>query len=156
MTIEEAIEHNKESKRYLYIRKYPEDAVKAIQLGIEALERERDCRSNMPREEWLLLPSEGGREMTQGLYGKYNITKADGTPIDTEAQYFILRIDTDAHARRALRAYANSLDRYGGDVELQGDIWRWLTDTSNTPAGITEVNEAAKRAGLSLPSEGEK
>lgn len=31
---------------------------KSLRLGIEALERERECRSNMPREEWLLLPSE--------------------------------------------------------------------------------------------------
>ena len=30
----------------------------AHQLGIEALKRERECRENMPREEWLLLPGE--------------------------------------------------------------------------------------------------
>lgn len=31
---------------------------KAAYLGIEALKRERECRENIPREEWLLLPGE--------------------------------------------------------------------------------------------------
>ena len=59
MTIDEAIEHNKESKRYLYIRKYPEDAVKAIQLGIEALEEIKRARENNYRFVAVKLPSEG-------------------------------------------------------------------------------------------------
>ena len=44
MTLEEAIEHNKESERYLHIRKYPDDAIKAIRIGIEALKRVVDMR----------------------------------------------------------------------------------------------------------------
>ena len=59
MRIDEAIEHNKESKRYLYIRKYPEDAVKAIQLGIEALEEIKRARENNYRFVAVKLPSEG-------------------------------------------------------------------------------------------------
>ncbi len=30
----------------------------ALQLGIEALKREKECRENAPRENWLLLPRE--------------------------------------------------------------------------------------------------
>jgi len=41
-----------------------------------------------------------------GLYGKYKIEKTDGSPIDPKALYFVLRLDTDKSARRALRAYA--------------------------------------------------
>lgn len=43
-----------------------------------------------------------------GLYKKYNITKADGSPVDPSAQYFILCPTTDLHARTALRAYADA------------------------------------------------
>jgi hypothetical protein len=45
-----------------------------------------------------------------GLYGKYIIKKADGTPIDPEADYFVLRLDTDPHARVAALAYADSIE----------------------------------------------
>ena len=31
----------------------------------------------------------------KGLYNKYTITKTDGTPIDSNADYFVLRLDTD-------------------------------------------------------------
>ena len=33
-----------------------------------------------------------------GLYGKYQIKKADGSPVDPDANYFILRIDNDPDA----------------------------------------------------------
>lgn len=42
----------------------------------------------------------------RGLYGKYIIFKADGSEGDPEAKYFVLRVDTDKHARKALLAYA--------------------------------------------------
>lgn len=44
-----------------------------------------------------------------GLYGKYAITRADGIPIPPWAQHFVLRYDTDRHARVALAAYAESV-----------------------------------------------
>ena len=44
-----------------------------------------------------------------GLFEKYIIFKSDGTPTDTDAQYFVLRLDTDHHARIAARAYALSI-----------------------------------------------
>ena len=40
-----------------------------------------------------------------GIYGKYKIEKADGTPVDPKAIYFTLRLDTDPYARAAIRAY---------------------------------------------------
>ena len=42
----------------------------------------------------------------EGLYGKYHIAKADGSPVDPEADYFVLRLDTDPVARRAAREYS--------------------------------------------------
>ncbi len=41
----------------------------------------------------------------KGLYGKYKIEKADGSPLDPKALYFTLRLDTDPFARAAIRAY---------------------------------------------------
>ena len=89
----------------------------------------------------------------KGLYGKYNVTKANGKPVAAEAQYFVLRVDTDVHARRAMRAYARSIEKHGGDTKLVRDIWRWLYDMRNTPAAIEEVDQAAKHAGLTASDE---
>jgi len=44
----------------------------------------------------------------KGLYGKYRIEKADGSAVDERAVYFTLRLDTDRHARAAIRAYVES------------------------------------------------
>lgn len=45
----------------------------------------------------------------QGWKHKYNITKADGTPVDSRDTYFVLHFDTDPHAQNAARAYAQSV-----------------------------------------------
>ena len=50
------------------------------------------------------------RTGTQGLYGKYIVTKADGSSVAPEADYFVLRLDTDKAARHALRIYANNVE----------------------------------------------
>lgn len=46
-----------------------------------------------------------------GWDDKYIISKANGHPIDSEAQYFVLRYDKDPHAVVAMDAYANSVER---------------------------------------------
>lgn len=58
------------------------------------------------------------------LFSKYTIQKTDGTPIDPEAQYFVLRIDTDEHARRALATYIFSVMR--DDEGFAKELWDWL------------------------------
>jgi len=75
--------------------------------------------------------------MSEGLYKKYLIEKADGTPVDASAQYFVLRIDADVHARRALRTYAESVK--GGNVRLARELRAWLIDTRDTVAGREEA-----------------
>jgi hypothetical protein len=50
------------------------------------------------------------------LFNKYVVSKADGSPVDPSARYFVLRYDTDPHAWAALRAYAVSVA--GDDPEL--------------------------------------
>jgi|31_taG_2_1085359.scaffolds.fasta_scaffold06670_5 hypothetical protein len=46
--------------------------------------------------------------MSRGLYDKYEVIKLDGD-IDPQADYFVLRMDTDPHARKAAIAYAESI-----------------------------------------------
>ena len=44
-----------------------------------------------------------------GWKRKYTITKADGSPVDPMAIYFVLRLDEDPCARRALAVYADAV-----------------------------------------------
>ena len=55
-----------------------------------------------------------------GLYRKYIITKADGSPTDPKADYFVLRLDTDPRARHAARTYARDVE--SKNPELAADI----------------------------------
>lgn len=41
-----------------------------------------------------------------GHYDKYTIAKSDGSEVDPDADYFVLRLDTDQHARDAITLYA--------------------------------------------------
>lgn len=49
------------------------------------------------------------KEENRGLYRKYIIQKVDGTPVEPMAEYFVLRVDKDPHARKALITYAKSV-----------------------------------------------
>lgn len=57
---------------------------------------------------------------TEGLYGKYTVTKADGTPVTDRC--FVLKPDKDIAARMALLTYAE----YTCDEQLRNDIHQWL------------------------------
>lgn len=62
--------------------------------------------------------------MIKGLYSKYKVEKTDGSPIDDEAEYFVLRVDKDPHARAAIRAYARSIKK--DNPELAESLCRRL------------------------------
>jgi hypothetical protein len=55
----------------------------------------------------------------KGLFNKYKIEKADGSPIDPKAVYFVLRLDTDPHARAALFEYMKSVSRDNPELANQ-------------------------------------
>ena len=65
-----------------------------------------------------------GKRARQGLYAKYLVSLADGTPRDPGAQYFVLRVDADPHARTALRAYAAAVRE--DNPLLWVDLLLWL------------------------------
>ncbi len=78
-----------------------------------------------------------GSYKTGRLYQKYDVQKMDGTPVDPDAQYFVLRIDKDPHARRALRKYALSVATENTDFGR--DLIRWLNESGMTEAGQLEL-----------------
>lgn len=61
-----------------------------------------------------------------GIFDKYKVEKRDGTPIDPKARYFVLRVDTDRHARAALMMYAESCQ--DENPQLFQDIATLLTE----------------------------
>jgi hypothetical protein len=54
------------------------------------------------------------------LFDKYTVAHADGSPIDSQARYFVLRLDTDEHAQKAALAYMESVK--GTNPELACDL----------------------------------
>lgn len=54
-----------------------------------------------------------------GMYDKYRVEKKDGTT-DPDADYFVLRLDSDIHARVAALAYAESIKEK--NINLSFDI----------------------------------
>lgn len=57
-----------------------------------------------------------------GLYNKYNVMKTNGEAIDTQARYFVLRLDTDPAARAAVALYARIIEF--SNPELSTDLRR--------------------------------
>ena len=53
-----------------------------------------------------------------GLYHKYNVTKADGSPVDGE--YFVLKFD-DPYAKAALQVYSKIIETE--NPQLAKDIY---------------------------------
>ena len=41
-----------------------------------------------------------------GLFDKFELTRVDGKPIEPEAEYFVLRLDNDSDAVRAIMSWA--------------------------------------------------
>lgn len=59
-----------------------------------------------------------------GLYNKYLVLKNSGEPIDSDAEYFVLRIDTDAAARRAVLHYALMIEPHA--PEFASELRAWI------------------------------
>ncbi len=59
-----------------------------------------------------------------GLYGKYIVSKSDGSPTDPNAQYFVLRLDTDPAACHAMLMYAGHV--WHSNPQLAEDIRAWV------------------------------
>lgn len=82
-----------------------------------------------------------GYKTCDGLIpNKYIIFKnKNGEPVlvDKNAQYFVLRVDKDPHAQRALHSYAISVAK--DNEKLSQDILKWILSLPNI-----SVNDAQK------------
>lgn len=62
--------------------------------------------------------------MTQGLFSKYIVQKADGSPVDPDAQYFVLWVDKDPAARLAVLTYAKAIQL--NEPEFAEQLRQWV------------------------------
>ena len=59
----------------------------------------------------------------KGLYHKYNVTKADGSPVDPDAYYLVLRLDAGEYrdaCRAGARSFAKAVEAH--NPQLAADI----------------------------------
>jgi hypothetical protein len=71
-----------------------------------------------PAKVAVLIPPPTSEQKPKGLYGKYIIQKANGKPIDPEAEFFVLRLDPLGEmnhvkaCRKAVQVYANEIEPF--------------------------------------------
>lgn len=82
----------------------------------------------------------------KGLYQKYSISRTDGSPMDPNSDYFVLRVDKDSHARKALRVYAENIK--DENPILSRDIFKMLRT-------YEDLKQHAEIKVISLSSESE-
>lgn len=85
-------------------------------------------------------------ENNTGLYDKYRIEKADGSPVDPDGVYFVLRLDGDSDyasaSRLALATYSCSIGTT--NRKLADDLFNlvmvlWSKANSNQSAGAASA-----------------
>ena len=69
----------------------------------------------------------------RGLYRKFEWAHRDGSPIDPDARYFMLRPGNDPHAAAAVLAYAESVS--DDNPALASDLNEWIEQLD---AGLEE------------------
>lgn len=85
--------------------------------GHEEMNREQINEGPLPNRD----------ENPDGLHGRYIISKSDGSPVDDNAEYFVLRLDSGGSdqlhidaCRLAILAYAQAIENHL--PQLAGDI----------------------------------
>lgn len=81
-----------------------------------------------------------------GWKQKYIIAKADGSPVDDDAVYFVLRLDEDPNARVAAIAYAASVGISNGDLasDLRGRVVPFARRDGEDPLTQPRVAHAVR------------
>lgn len=84
-------------------------------------------------------------ENPTGLHRRYNVTKANGEPVDPGSIYFVARIDDggDDHVhleacRNAVRAYCQLIFRYGNAhplAQMANEWWQLVNDIEAEAGG---------------------
>ena len=61
----------------------------------------------------------------KGLYNKYNISRTDGTPIDPNDEYFVLKVNGNGDvnhleaSRKGVLAYAEAIKPYLPELSIE-------------------------------------
>jgi hypothetical protein len=66
--------------------------VEALESGDKTEEPTKDEAESPPLGEMQILPTES--DNPKGLHQRYEVPKADGSPVDEDAVYFVLRLDS--------------------------------------------------------------
>jgi hypothetical protein len=89
------------------------------------------------------------KDMKIGWYGKYIIEKSDGSPIDPDAEYFVIRIDKDPAARIAARAYAGAIkyknQQLYKDIITKCSVYENASSAINKTAVENIITESAMK-----------
>jgi hypothetical protein len=72
------------------------------------------------------------REKTGGFEDRFRVTRTDGKPIRAGARYIVLDYAGDEHARKALAAYADSVE--GENPAMAADLRDALVSPQKYPA----------------------
>ena len=77
------------------------------------------------------------------LFGKYEIKKVHGET-DPNAQYFVLRIDTDPAARAALLVYADQIKDVDPEFAKELQAWVFVYTGSNLTKRAPDLPKAER------------
>ncbi len=86
----------------------------------------------------------------KGLYQKYIVTKTSGDPVDLDAQYIILRIDSGEYVdacRIGVRAFAEAVEPFNHELswDLQMELLGLVRkDIKQEPAQIIDIVNEGK------------
>lgn len=80
----------------------------------------------------------------KGIYGKYVISKVDGSKVDPDACYFVLRLDTDPAAQKAMGQYVRSCRKE--NPELAEEIETALNEIERGPCNCRSAGECIHNA----------
>ena len=56
-------------------------------------------------------------ENPNGLHGRYTVAKADGSPVDESAEYFVLRLDSGGNDPAHIAACRTAVMTYADEIE---------------------------------------
>ena len=73
---------------------------------------------------------------------KYVVSKANGEPTDPKADYFVLRLDKDPHAVKALEAYAKSVQKE--NPKLAADLWEKIYEYKSKKESEEQQHDCKK------------
>lgn len=83
-------------------------------------------------------------ENPNGLHQRYIVTKADGSPVDPNAIYFVMRLDSGGKDPTHIQAGRNAACEWANTILGMGDVAKHLHQTALETIELVERLEAAR------------